>query len=268
MDVMQLRKYQAVGNDFLLLLDLDEQQPIDEARARAVCDRRRGVGADGLIRLTPGRDGADITFELRNSDGSPAETSGNGLRCVMRALLDAGLVAGPRAVIETVVGRRVATAGDDGAIGVEMGSARIQDMSDGPSARSSLVDLGNPHLVILDEGEFELAALGAKYPQYNVELITVADGEIAMQVWERGAGETLARDPARRLRPHTRGGLSAITSWCTTPVATSRSPSAIPSCSAVRPRTSPPWTCLDAYRPPTARTHRAGRCRHPAPQSR
>ena len=72
---MQLRKYQAVGNDFLLLLDLDEQQPIDEARARALCDRRRGVGADGLIRLTPGTDGADITFELRNSDGSPAETS-------------------------------------------------------------------------------------------------------------------------------------------------------------------------------------------------
>jgi diaminopimelate epimerase len=95
-------------------------------------------------------------------------------------------------VIQTVVGQRVATVGDNGAIGVGMGSARIEDMSDGPSARSSLVDLGNPHLVILDEGEFELAALGAKYPQYNVELITVSDGEIAMQVWERGAGETLA----------------------------------------------------------------------------
>jgi diaminopimelate epimerase len=192
MDLMQLRKYQAVGNDFLLLLDLEEQQPIDEARARALCDRRRGVGADGLIRLTPGKDGADITFELRNSDGSPAETSGNGLRCVTRALLDAGLVAGPRVVIETVVGQRVATVGDDGVIGVEMGSARIEDVPDGPSSRSSLVDLGNPHLVILDEGQFDLPSLGAKYPQYNVELITVADGEIAMQVWERGAGETLA----------------------------------------------------------------------------
>ena len=189
---MQLRKYQAVGNDFLLLLDLEEQHPIDEARARALCDRRRGVGADGLIRLTPGRDAADITFELRNSDGSPAETSGNGLRCVTRALLDAGLAAGPRVVIETVVGQRVATVGDDGVIGVEMGSARVDDVPDGPSSRSSLVDLGNPHLVILDEGQFDLGSLGAKYPQYNVELITVADGEIAMQVWERGAGETLA----------------------------------------------------------------------------
>jgi diaminopimelate epimerase len=192
MDLMQLRKYQAVGNDFLLLLDLEEQQPIDEARARAVCDRRRGVGADGLIRLTPGREGADITFELRNSDGSSAETSGNGLRCVTRALLDVGLVAGPSVVIETVVGQRVATVGDDGVIGVEMGSASIEELPDAPSSRSSLVNLGNPHLVILDEGQFDLPSLGAKYPQYNVELITVADGEIAMQVWERGAGETLA----------------------------------------------------------------------------
>jgi diaminopimelate epimerase len=192
MDLMQLRKYQAVGNDFLLLLDLEEQQPIDEARARAVCDRRRGVGADGLIRLTPGREGADITFELRNSDGSSAETSGNGLRCVTRALLDVGLVAGPSVVIETVVGQRVATVSEDGVIGVEMGSASIEELPDAPSSRSSLVNLGNPHLVILDEGQFDLPSLGAKYPQYNVELITVADGEIAMQVWERGAGETLA----------------------------------------------------------------------------
>ena len=192
MELMQLRKYQALGNDFLVLVDLDERQPIDEARARAVCDRRRGVGADGLIRLTPGRDGADITFELRNSDGSPAETSGNGLRCVARALLDIGLAHGPKVVIGTVVGQRVATVGDDGVVGVEMGSARLEDVPDAPSSRSSLVDIGNPHLVILDEGQFDLPSLGAKYPHYNVELITVEDGEIAMQVWERGAGETLA----------------------------------------------------------------------------
>src|SRR5437899_11516611 len=141
MGVMQLRKYQAVGNDFLLLLDLEDQWPIDEARVRAVCDRRRGVGADGVIRLTPGNDGADVTFELRNSDGSPAETSGNGLRCVARALLDAGIVVGPRVVIGTVVGRRGATVGDDGIIGVEMGSAEIKPAPDAPSARAALVDL-------------------------------------------------------------------------------------------------------------------------------
>src|SRR5207245_6564126 len=107
-------------------------------------------------------------------------------------MLVVGLVAGPSGVIETVVGARVATVGDAGVIGVEMGSARIEDVPDGPSSRSSLVDLGNPHLVILDEGQFDLPSLGAKYPQYNVELITVAHDEIAMQVWERGAGETLA----------------------------------------------------------------------------
>ena len=189
---MQLRKYQAVGNDFLLLLDLDDQQPVDEARARALCDRRRGVGADGVIRLTPGRNGADITFELRNSDGSPAETSGNGLRCVARALIDAGIATGPRVVIDTVVGPRAATIGDDGVIGVEMGGAQLESPPDAPSPRSMLVDLGNPHLVVLDEGQFELPALGAKYPQWNVELISASGGELTMQVWERGAGETLA----------------------------------------------------------------------------
>ena len=189
---MQLRKYQAIGNDFLLLLDLETRWRIDEARARALCDRRRGIGADGLIRLTPGADGADITFELRNSDGSPAETSGNGLRCVARALLDVGLVTGPRVVIRTVVGPRVATVGANGVIGVEMGSAKIEELADGPSPHSALVDLGNPHLVVLDDGQFELPPLAAKYPQYNVELIAATGDEIAMQVWERGAGETLA----------------------------------------------------------------------------
>jgi diaminopimelate epimerase len=192
--MMRLEKYQGLGNDFLILLDDDGTQPIDEATARALCDRHLGVGADGVIRATKAdtATGAQVAMALRNADGTPAETSGNGLRCVTRALLDVGLVAGPSVVIETVVGQRVATVSEDGVIGVEMGSASIEELPDGPSSRSSLVNLGNPHLVILDEGQFDLPSLGAKYPQYNVELITVADGEIAMQVWERGAGETLA----------------------------------------------------------------------------
>src|SRR5215210_6779250 len=87
---MRLEKYQANGNDFLILLDLDDKQPVDEATARAMCDRHRGVGADGLIRVTAGP-----TMQLFNADGGRAETSGNGLRCVARALVDAGLESGP-----------------------------------------------------------------------------------------------------------------------------------------------------------------------------
>src|SRR5436309_14518736 len=104
MDLMELHKYQGLGNDFLVLVDLDGTQPIDAEVARAACDRRFGVGADGLIRLTPGDSGIDAVMELRNADGSRAETSGNGLRCVARALVDAGAVTAKTITIETDAG--------------------------------------------------------------------------------------------------------------------------------------------------------------------
>ncbi|MDQ6946631.1 MAG: diaminopimelate epimerase, partial [Actinomycetota bacterium] len=121
---MRLRKYHGLGNDFLILFDLDGAQPVDAATVAAVCDRHRGVGADGLIRVTAGdlgSIGSDVTMELRNADGSRAETSGNGLRCVARAVVDAGLVAGPDLVISTDVGDRRATVGGDGYVSVDMG---------------------------------------------------------------------------------------------------------------------------------------------------
>src|SRR5579862_6397542 len=88
-DVLHLTKHHGLGNDFLVLLD-----PVDgldaAALARRVCDRRRGIGADGLLVAHPGMGGADITMELRNADGGRAEMSGNGIRCFAQALWDAG----------------------------------------------------------------------------------------------------------------------------------------------------------------------------------
>src|SRR5919202_530617 len=101
-------KHHGLGNDFLVLLDLDDRHPVDEELARAVCDRHRGVGADGVIRVTaapPGR-GADVTMHLRNADGSEAEMSGNGIRCLGQAVVDAGVVAGPSVAVATVAGMR------------------------------------------------------------------------------------------------------------------------------------------------------------------
>src|SRR5207248_7462585 len=80
---MRLSKYHGLGNDFLVLVDLDGRHAgvVDGALAVRLCDRHRGVGADGLIRVSRG-EGADVVMELWNADGSRAEMSGNGIRCL------------------------------------------------------------------------------------------------------------------------------------------------------------------------------------------
>ncbi|MBA2624327.1 MAG: diaminopimelate epimerase, partial [Acidimicrobiia bacterium] len=79
---VRLTKHHGLGNDFLVLLDPGRETELTADLARALCDRRRGVGADGFIRVTPGTEGADVTMELRNADGGSAEMSGNGIRCL------------------------------------------------------------------------------------------------------------------------------------------------------------------------------------------
>ena len=174
--MMRLEKYQGLGNDFLILLDDGGTQPVDEATARALCDRHLGVGADGVIRATKADPaaGADVVMALRNADGSPAETSGNGLRCLARAVVDAGWCAGPEVAVLTDAGLR-----------------RLRLLGDQIS-----VDMGNPHLVIVvdDPATVDLLALGHRHPELNVEVIapTFVPHSLAMRVHERGVGETLA----------------------------------------------------------------------------
>jgi len=178
---MRLRKYHGLGNDFLILLDADGARPVDAALARAVCDRHRGVGADGLIRLT--REGAGPRMELRNADGGRAETSGNGLRCAARAVHDAGWEPGPRFTITTDAGPRRVTLLDDGHVTVEMGPVTVV---------GERVDVGNPHRVVLVD---DLAtAVPPDRLDVNVELVVPGPGpdEITLRVFERGVGETLA----------------------------------------------------------------------------
>ena len=198
--MIRLRKYHGLGNDFLLLLDPDGRQPFDGALARAVCDRHRGAGADGLIRVTAGP-----TMELYNADGGRAEISGNGLRCVARAVMDAGMEAGPEFVVTTDAGPRRAWVLEDGGIKVDMGQALV-----GPPVRapwdeidmgwSTLVNVGNPHVVleVPDPAKADLAHVEGVQLMYpggiNVELVAVGPGadELTMRVWERGVGETMA----------------------------------------------------------------------------
>ncbi len=220
---MHLAKLHGLGNDFLVLLDLDDTRPIDARLAVALCDRRRGIGADGLIRVSPGTEGADVTMTLRNADGGLAEMSGNGIRCLALAVARHRGVDALELAVATGGGLRsvVLRPGIPGTaeVDVEMGKARPGPEPDtgwlslpvtarllqGPEGEYpgiSTLDVGNPHLVVLvdDPAAVDLADAGPVAEQQfgdgiNVGFVApVADEADALdlRVWERGAGITEA----------------------------------------------------------------------------
>ncbi len=203
-----LTKHEAAGNDFLVLLEAPGLVPPDATEVRALCERRRGVGADGLILLSAGAGAADLAMELWNADGGPAETSGNGLRCAAQAAVGAGLVRPPRFRVATGAGVatvdfEVSEIPGSARATVDMGPVRllgaaVTDPAGRPAQRA---DVGNPHLVVRceDPNQIDLADMAARLAAdfsggINVEY--VAPGrrrdELVMRVWERGAGATLA----------------------------------------------------------------------------
>ena len=210
---LALDKYEGLGNDFLVLLDLEGRSPLTAKLARAVCDRHRGFGADGLLRAGPGEDGAKISFELRNADGTWAEMSGNGLRCLAHAAVDAGSVpAGPGDTfsVATPAGLRQVRVQDlrPGWMwaSTEMGAPEVLGEPHACNVGNGqlFVDVGNPHLVVLgpDPAKLDVASLGAELSGelgrssggINVEFVALGPGpdELTMRVFERGVGETLA----------------------------------------------------------------------------
>ena len=197
---MRLVRSHGLGNDYLVL---DEPAPLDAALVRAICDRHRGVGSDGILEPTPAHD-ADFGVRIWNPDGSIAEKSGNGLRIFARWLADHG--AGAAFSVSTgacVV--RCEVGGD--AIAVEMGRALV-----GPAESLDLgsevlrfvpVDVGNPHAVLFRDETPEDVAWAVRGPaiehhprfpnRTNVQYVTVrGSNRIDIQIWERGAGETQA----------------------------------------------------------------------------
>jgi diaminopimelate epimerase len=207
--MIELVKLHGLGNDFLVLLG-DGGELAGPASARQLCERRTGIGADGLVRCRrdPGG-GAGLSFELWNADGSQAEMSGNGLRCMAHAALDAGWVesgrpftvstaAGPRSVsVERRSSVEVWAVVDMGTVEVLDGDGGTCNVGDG----RALVDVGNPHLVVLgpDPAGVDVATLGPRLEAtapagLNVEFVALGPGpdSITMRVWERGVGETRA----------------------------------------------------------------------------
>jgi diaminopimelate epimerase len=204
---LHLTKHHGAGNDFLVLVDLDDRQALEPAAVRLLCDRHVGVGADGVIRILSGSEGADLTMDLTNADGGTAEMSGNGMRCLAQAAVGRGLVQPPTFTVATPGGvreveYRMSEDTDLDWASVDMGMARLgPERSHGAAGRARLVDVGNPHLVLLvdDTARTEVAALGPSLQGeftdgINVEFIAVgpdADA-LTLRVWERGVGETLA----------------------------------------------------------------------------
>ena len=200
---MRLSKYHGLGNDFLVLVDLDGRHAgaVDGALVVRLCDRHRGVGADGLIRVSRGEDeGADVVMELWNADGSRAEMSGNGIRCLAHAVIDSGVDPGPTLTVATDAGIKIVTrqAGDQPGVlrfSVGMGQpAPLEGLWLTVVGRKVAgVDMGNPHAVVLveDPADEDFAELAERV---NVEAVAPGpeDDAITMRVWERGVGETLA----------------------------------------------------------------------------
>jgi len=217
---VHLSKLHATGNDFLVMV---ARGPAGarEAFARGVCDRHRGIGADGLITLLPGTPGVDCTMELRNADGTIAEMSGNGIRCLAWVAVREGLGLSGTLVVDTGGGRRtmslVVDHGELRSATVDMGPVTfdppeiplkapsafdLEATFHGTTYRGDAAGMGNPHLVLLvdDVGAARVLQHGphlevdARFPnRTNVEFVAPhAGGGIDMRVWERGVGETLS----------------------------------------------------------------------------
>jgi diaminopimelate epimerase len=203
-------KHEGAGNDFLVVVDPDDTLRLSVGQVRLLADRRRGIGADGIIRISPGRDGSDLSMELRNADGGRAEMSGNGIRCLAQAAVDAGLVAPPTFTVATDGGVRTVEFIPGEARGWARASVDMGPVTLGPDQpqhfddrKARTVDVGNPHLVLLGPAvaDVHVAELGPMLQSgfedgVNVEWITAtedAEGELLdLRVWERGVGETLA----------------------------------------------------------------------------
>ncbi|MGH3579199.1 MAG: diaminopimelate epimerase, partial [Mycobacterium sp.] len=205
---LSLTKHHGAGNDFLVLVDVADASCLDPVVVRALCDRRFGIGADGVIRVLDGRGEADLRMDLHNADGSAAEMSGNGIRCLAHAAVAAGLVEPPCFTVGTLSGVRMVeyrpgVAADAAEASVDLGAATLgpDQPQQFAERRARQVDMGNPHLVLLgpDPDQVDVAELGRRLQGVhpggiNVEFIAPGPGAdaITLRVWERGVGETQA----------------------------------------------------------------------------
>jgi diaminopimelate epimerase len=215
---MRFSKYHALGNDYLVIEAEELAEPFAPARVRRLCDRHRGLGADGVLLRGAGDPGHRL--RIFNPDGSEAEKSGNGLRIFARFLFDRGLVGEEPFAVELPAGPVRCWVLERGrAVAVEMGRVSFRSEAipvagpprevlrertrlAGRELELCAATIGNPHCVIFRDAvsEAEARVLGPAlevHPLFpnrtNVQLVQVVDrGTLRVEVWERGAGYTLA----------------------------------------------------------------------------
>ena len=225
--MLQFSKYQGLGNDFLMLDGRDAASTafcfeLTPGRIQRLCDRRFGVGGDGVILALPPRERGELRMRIFNADGTEPEMCGNGIRCLAKFLADSdGDQPGREWQIETLAGRIIPRLEAGGVIRVDMGPPFMEpasvpttlEMGDSGIPQGELVadgevfvvgaaGMGNPHVVIpvADGQAIDLERFGAAlevHPAFpaktNVHFVqALTPRHLVMRVWERGAGPTLA----------------------------------------------------------------------------
>jgi diaminopimelate epimerase len=216
---IRFTKMHGQGNDFVVLDGVRQRLDIGPDTARAIADRRRGVGCDQLLVVEPARAAEnDFRYRIFNADGGEVEQCGNGARCFARFVLDEGLTSKRSLRVETAAGVIVPQVLDSGKVTVDMGAPRFEpavvpfladELQDtytirvaGLPVELSVLSMGNPHAVQLvrDVERAPVAEQGPlleRHPAFpkrvNAGYMQVLDPRrIRLRVWERGAGETLA----------------------------------------------------------------------------
>ena len=219
-------KGHGTGNDFVVIPDPDGELELTDDQVAVLCDRRFGIGADGILRVVrstaidEGSDaasaGAEWFMDYRNADGSKAEMCGNGIRVFARYLADAGwaglddspVLIGTRAGVKSVTRSDLGFEADLGTWRVEPDDVLVRARGLGVPRPGLGIDVGNPHIVVALSNAEELEALElTSRPQLhpepprgaNIEFVVPSDplvrdgvGSIRMRVFERGVGETLS----------------------------------------------------------------------------
>ena len=203
-------KAHATENNFVVLIDVADELDLSAEFVTRLCDRRAGIGGDGLLRVVRPAETGRWFMDYRNADGSVAEMCGNGIRAFAHVLAAEGLEERDEFEVDTRAGVktiRVLDASPTSArVSVGMGSVEVTGVSTASMGEFSFaglgVDVGNPHLACVIPGltPSGLAKLEFSQPLFdrgffpegvNVEVLTeLADGAVHMRVWERGVGET------------------------------------------------------------------------------
>ena len=224
---IQFTKYHGLGNDFILVDNRHQSDPILSPEAAIqYCDRHFGIGADGIIFALPGQNGSAYTMRIFNSDGSEPEMCGNGIRCLAQFIAALETAEGnaptlPHSYpIHTLGGTITPTLQGDGQITVDMGEPHLiaEEIPTTLTANDKViaqplnvaeqtwevtcVSMGTPHCITFmdDVAAIALEQLGPQFARHgafpqriNTEFIEVDSSDyLKMRVWERGAGATLA----------------------------------------------------------------------------